>query len=138
MSNLFFEDFERLFQGLNKRVNERLPFYDFYKEEDGTYNLEIALAGFSKKDIEVEQQSNVLVISANPKCSMSKAYLHKGISRRPIKLKFPMEVNWELKSVSFLNGILKFQLVTPETALPKKIEISTPTDDLEEGVVVNE
>lgn len=131
MVNQFWEDFDNIFRNFNHRVNERLPHFDLYKDDEGKLTLEIAMAGFRKDEIDVEQASHVLIITANPaplrKVRESvRKYLHTGLSRRPVKLQFPMDINWELKQVSFCDGILKFEIQTQEVNVPKKIAITSP------------
>jgi molecular chaperone IbpA len=107
-------------------VKDRIPYpkYNLVKADDGSFSLEIAVAGFKKEDLDVEQRNNTLVIEGKSR-EEARSYIHKGISSKPFKLLFPLSVDWKLKQVSLLDGILKFTFMTACQERSEKIAIQT-------------
>lgn len=103
------------------------PPYNIKKIEKNSYVLELAIAGFSKSDIDIELNDGCLTISGSTKPDDSKAeFLHKGIADRSFKRKFELADSVEIKSADMVNGMLKLSLeyIIPDNKKPKKIEIN--------------
>ena len=45
-----------------RKPTAAFPFYNIVKTGDTTYNIEVALAGYTKKDIKVDYADNLLTI----------------------------------------------------------------------------
>ena len=59
--------------------NKNYPPYNLIKHDAANYEIEIALAGFKKDEIEVSTESNILrVASKDTKTDPNVEYLHKG------------------------------------------------------------
>ena len=61
------------------------PPYNIVKTGENTYDIELALAGFNKKDIEVEYKENVLVVKSKKQEEAKDEdgnIIHRGISKR--------------------------------------------------------
>ena len=122
--------FDRL-ELFNTALSKAVPGYPPYnikKTEKNFYVLELAVAGFSKEDIDIELTDGSLTVSASAKTSDSKEeFLHKGIADRSFKRKFELADNVEIRNVDLVNGMLKISLeyVVPDNKKPKKIEINT-------------
>jgi molecular chaperone IbpA len=88
------------------------PPYNVLDGHDGRTLLEVALAGFSGKDIEVTTERNVLTVSAK-KAPLDKErkYSHKGISYRTFSRNWQMADDVEVEDVKFEDGLLKVLLV---------------------------
>ena len=123
-----FDPFAEHFKAL-EFVKERIPYpkYNLVRSEDGSFSLEIAVAGFSKEELEVEQRNNTLLIEGKSRAE-AREYIHKGISTKPFKLLFPLSVDWKLKQVNLLDGILKFTFMTSQAEQAQKIHIQTIPD----------
>lgn len=119
-----FDPFADHLRSMNELVKSVYPKYNLVKNEDGSFSLEIAVAGFRKEDLSVEQRNNTLLIEGKS-ASELRTYLHKGISTKPFRLMFPLSVDWKLKTASLFDGILKFTFVTREAEKSQKIEITT-------------
>ncbi len=130
-----FDPFADHLRAMDNLVKAVYPKYDLVRNEDGSFSLEIAVAGFKKEDISVEQKNNALLIEGKGSKEL-RSYLHKGISTKPFKLMFPLSVDWKLKSASLFDGILKFTFIMKEAEKSEKIEIKTTTEQslLEEKV----
>ena len=85
--------------------------------------MEVALAGFSGGDIEVETERNVLTVSARKApADKERKYSHKGISYRTFSRNWQMADDVEVEDVKFVDGLLTITLVKqlPEKQKRKK------------------
>lgn len=109
------------------------PPYNIKKVDDNKYTIELAVAGFSKTDIDIELKDGTLVVSGSSKNDDSVAqYLHKGIADRSFSRQFQLADTIEVKNADLINGMLKIWLenTIPESKKPKKIDINgTKTGD---------
>jgi molecular chaperone IbpA len=107
--------FDRMFDKLfdENVVTTNYPPYNIVKTSDEKYAIEIAIAGFSKKDIEIETKENTLVIKTTDKKDDEEdktEYLHKGISARSFKRSFSLADDVVVKGATFENGLLIIDL----------------------------
>ena len=122
-----FDHFERMFDNdtlMTPSVN--YPPYNIVKTGDFTYNIEVALAGFSKKDIEVNYADNTLTIkSIHEKEEDKEGVLHKGISKRHFTRSFTIAEDVEVKGAELKDGLLQVELekIIPESKKPRTIDI---------------
>ena len=94
------------------------PPYNVINGSDGRTILELALAGFSRGDIQVETERNVLKISAQKTpADKEKQYQHKGISQRSFSKSWQMSDDVEVETVAFEDGLLS---ITLKKELPEK------------------
>lgn len=106
------------------------PPFNLKKVEENKYVIEMAVAGFSKHDIELTLEDNKLLIkggtSVDTKSEGNEAYLHKGIADRGFTRQFTLADNVEIHNANLVNGMLKIWLehVIPESKKPKKIDIT--------------
>ena len=124
--------FERQFNRLNDYITHQhqstgFPPYNIQKVEDFKYEIEMALAGFDKKDIEVELADGVLTIRSVKESSdeSDEWTLHRGISYRKFNRKFTLADDIVVNDAKLENGLLTISLeqVIPEEKKPKLIEI---------------
>lgn len=96
------------------------------------YLIEMAVAGFSKSDIDVELKKNTLEVtgqSGNPledDVSQQVQWIHRGIAKRGFNHKFKIADNVEVKSAELTDGMLCILLeeFVPEEQKPKKISLN--------------
>lgn len=119
-----FDPFAENLRSLSNLASNCYPKYNLIKNGDGSWALEIAVAGFSKDNLLVEERNNTLIIEGKSK-EATKQYLHKGISTKPFKLMFPISINWQLKRASLFDGILTFTFVDRDVKENKTVEIIT-------------
>ena len=128
-----FELFEQMFQGdLNKRHQQaNYPPYNIEKTGDFTYHIQLALAGFTKKDVIIKYADNELTISSNDeKGKDNPVYqehmVHKGISKRKFTKTFTLADDIEIKSAELKDGLLTVSLekIVTENKKPREIKIS--------------
>ena len=111
----FDETFNRLEALAGSRDN--YPPHNVVNGSDGRTILELALAGFSRGDIQVETERNVLTVSANKSSKEEKQYQHKGISQRSFSKNWQMGDDVEVEKVDFEDGLLS---ITLKKELPEK------------------
>lgn len=101
------------------------PPYNLIKIDEDNYMVELALAGFKKEDITVEQEKNVLTIKGSSESSEENSYIHKGIGSRSFTRTFSLSEFMEVAGVMMADGVLKVLVVrnVPEEAKPKSFDI---------------
>jgi len=120
--------FEKLFDQLEEFIyhSKKLPSYPPYniKRNGDKFTIEMALAGFSKDDIEVTVTEDMLTVSSNKENS-KKDELYKGISDRKFTRNFSMADDIVVKNVKLKDGLLTIELEReiPEEKKPRKIKI---------------
>ena len=105
------------------------PPFNLKKTSDNKYVIEMAVAGFSKQDIEITLEDKKLFIKGNATADTKEdadKYLHMGIANRAFTRQFTLADNVVIDNAEMLNGILKIWLdhIIPEDKKPKKIEIT--------------
>ena len=119
--------FDRMFDSLNEvsRINtSNFPPYNIRKLKEGKYQVEMALAGFSKSDINCELQDGILTIEAKQEKD-SDNLIHQGIASRSVLRKFTLSEYIKVEDADFKDGILKIKLYQdlPEEKKPRTIKI---------------
>ena len=122
--------YDRVFDQLQKYVQNNVqssgfPPYNIQKGGDYNYTIEIALAGFSKDDIEVEVADNTLSVRSDKKVDVDDYAIHRGISYRRFDRKFTLADDIVVTGASLENGLLRIDLerVIPEEKKPRLIEV---------------
>ena len=120
--------FDRLFQQLQAQsvVNQQnYPPYNIVKVDDENFVIELAIAGFDKKEVNVELEKNVLKIEGKSKDD-DKDFIHKGLASRSFERQFTLADDVEVSGGKLENGVLKVEIkrVIPEEDKPVKIKIS--------------
>jgi molecular chaperone IbpA len=118
------KDLEKLGERVIKNTGN-FPPYNVIKEDDDTFIIEFAVAGFSKDDITVKQEKNALIIEGEIEENEEKKYVHKGIATRSFSRAFALAEYVEVIDAGFKNGILSITLerILPEEEQPKTIKI---------------
>jgi molecular chaperone IbpA len=120
--------FDRLFDlmnGVQLPDNDGYPPYDILRLADDTYRISLALAGFSKDDITITAQQNLLTVAGRRAQAGEREYLYQGIASRPFERQFNLADYVEVTRASFDHGLLQIDLVRklPEAMKPRRIEI---------------
>ena len=123
--------YEKILDNLSRYVDNNVtstgfPPYNIRKEGDFNYVIEMALAGFSKEDIEVEVVEGTLSVRSDKK-DMSNAAdnVYRGISFRKFNRKFTLADDIVVNDASLENGMLTINLerIIPEERKPRLIEV---------------
>ena len=104
------------------------PPYNIVKTGENTYDVELALAGFNKKDIEVEYKENLLTVKSKKQEETKDEdgnIIHRGISKRMFSKSFTIANDVEVKGAELKDGLLKISMerIIPEHKTAKSIEI---------------
>ena len=105
------------------------PPYNIRKVDDYIYVIEIALAGFSERNIEVEVADGVLSVrSKEDKDTVETEYVHRGIARRAFSRTWTLSDDMIVNGAEFQNGLLNINLekVVPDEKKPRIIPITIP------------
>ena len=125
-----FDHFERMMDdhNFNEMVRYNYPPYNIVKTGDYTYNIELALAGFNKKDIDITMEDGMLNIKSVVEATKDKdedGVIHKGIAKRYFSKSFTIAEDVEVKGAELKDGLLKVSLerIVPESKKPRTISI---------------
>ena len=104
------------------------PPYNIVKVKDNHYNIEVALAGYNKKDIEVNYENNMLTIKTADQKSEDKKEgenIYKGIAQRMFKKSFTIADDCKVTGAELKDGLLKVSLekIIPEHKKARTINI---------------
>ncbi len=104
------------------------PPYNIVKTGENTYDVELALAGFNKKDIEVEYKENLLTVKSKKEEETKDEdgnVIHRGISKRMFSKSFTIANDVEVKGAELKDGLLKVSMerIIPEHKKAKLIDI---------------
>lgn len=129
-----FVGFDTLFDELNALADRKEPNYPAYniaKDDEENYRIEVALAGFSQSDINIQTEKGILTIEAN-KSEENGNYIHQGIAKRAFSKMFRLAEYMKVKDAQFIDGILTVCLhkEIPDADRPQKIEINTKAKKL--------
>jgi len=113
----------RIFEEIQPKNDKAFPKVNV-SETDENYEIDIAIAGFNKDDIDLELDNNYMIIKAN--CSTesideNKKYLRKEISSRSFKrvIGFPETIDEDKITCSYKDGIVN-------CVVPKKEPVTKP------------
>ena len=122
--------YDRIFDHLSRYVDNNttstgFPPYNIRKEGDYNYTIEMALAGFGKKDIEVEVTEGTLSVRSVKENAEDDSTVYRGISYRKFDRKFTVADDVLVNGASLENGMLTIDLerVVPEEKKPRIIAV---------------
>ncbi len=135
-----FKDFDKFFVGFDDQFNRlakmhddltknvpNYPPFNIKKVEENKYVIEMAVAGFSKQELELEFVDDKLIVKGKAnEDNAALEWLHKGIASRNFTHTFALNDQVEIKGAELINGMLKIALerIIPEHKKPQKIDIS--------------
>jgi len=104
------------------------PPYNINKTGEYTYDIEVALAGFGKKDIDVEYKDSVITIKSIHETKADDTddgVLYRGISKRHFTKSFTIADDVEVKGAELKDGLLRISLerIIPESKKARTIEV---------------
>ena len=125
-----FDHFERMFEDdFTSFSAPSFPYYNIVKQGKNKYDIEVALAGYSKDDIEVGLENGVLSIKSKKEDKSEEKedgeVIHKGIAKRYFSKAFTIADDVEVKGAELKDGLLKVSLerIVPEHKQPRTIEV---------------
>ena len=138
-----FKDFDKFFVGYDDQINRmtklhddltknipNYPPYNIRKNNENSYTIELAVAGFGESEIDITIDGGKLVIKGNVDAktdSLEDNFLFKGIATRAFTRAFAIDDHVEVKNAELFNGMLKIALerLVPEEKQPKKIPVKS-------------
>ena len=125
-----FDQFESMLGNGGLSTQSNYPPYNIRKTGKDNYSIEVALAGFSKKDVEVEFEDNLLTVRTKPvnkseENNMGGEIIHKGISQRQFARSFTIADDVKVNGAQLKDGLLTIscERIIPEHKKKKLIEI---------------
>ena len=124
----FFIGFNRELVRLNtahKTNSQTYPPYDLHKLDEDTYRISLAIAGFSKEDINLSVDNGTLIIKGEIVEVVDAEIVHKGIAGRKFTRTFALGEYMEVTGAEMKDGMLHINVdrVIPEDKKPKTIKI---------------
>lgn len=121
----FNRELDRLSSVHQAATRQTYPPYDVLKLDEDTYQVSIAVAGFTKNDIEVSVEDNTLIVKGEILEVTDGEYLHKGIASRKFTRTFALGEYMEVASAEIKDGMLHINVdrIVPEEKKPKTIKI---------------
>ena len=125
-----FDEFDRMLES-SERYNSNYPPYNINRVGENEYKIEIALAGYSRDDIELELKENTLTLTVRNKQKEkvingdNNGVIHKGISTRQFERAFTVSEDIKVKNAELKNGLLNIDLerIVPEEKKARLIDI---------------
>ena len=121
-------DIESIMQNSVETVSDKFPPHNIIKVNDTDYMVELAIAGFDEKEIDITVKDGLMTVKGEKQQTDNEvSYLHKGIGTRSFSKTIRLADTIEVQGAAFKNGILSIGLenIIPESKKPKKIEIGT-------------
>ena len=125
-----FDQFENMLGNGNLTSQSNYPPYNIRKTGKDNYSIEVALAGFSKKDVEVEFEDNLLTVrtkqvNKSDEKNEDGEIIHKGISQRQFARSFTIADDVKVNSAELKDGLLTVacERILPDHKKKRLIEI---------------
>ena len=123
-----YDDVFKHFETLLEHQQPNYPPYNIIKTGDYTHCVEVALAGYSKAEVEVIVEDKTLTIKSSDTPTTDKPkdnVIHKGIAKRAFKRVFTLADDVVVNDAVLKDGLLTVELerVVPEEKKPKVIKI---------------
>ena len=125
-----FDQFESMLGNGALSMQSNYPPYNIRRTGKDKYSIEVALAGFNKKDVEVEFEDKLLTVrtkqvNKSQKKNEDGEIIHKGISQRQFARSFTIADDVKVDGAELKDGLLTIacEKIVPEHKKKKLIEI---------------
>lgn len=128
---LGFDEIERLIDRATKTSADGYPPYNIERLGPGEghgerLRITLAVAGFSRGELDVSVEENQLVVRGKQKEDASRTYLHRGIAARQFQRAFVLADGIEVTGADLENGLLSIDLERPQPErIVRKVEIAS-------------
>jgi len=125
-----FDHFESMFNHNYDSISQpNYPPYNIVKTGKYNYDIQVALAGYGKKDVDVSFENSVLTIKSvkdkdEKEVEDNDGVLHKGIAKRMFSKSFTIAEDVEIKGAELKDGLL---VVSMERIIPEHKKARTIT-----------
>jgi molecular chaperone IbpA len=123
--------FDRVFDLLESAARtpqpDNWPPFDSVKVSDDHYRITMAVAGFTRDDLQISLQDNMLTVSGERRTDHIGEVLHRGIANRPFTRRFELAEHMQVVAADLRDGLLVIDLKReiPEALKPRQIPIGT-------------
>ena len=125
-----FDQFESMLGNGGMTMQSNYPPYNIRKTGKDNYSIEVALAGFNKKDVEVEFEDNILTvrtkqINKSEDQNVDGEIIHKGISQRQFARSFTIADDVKVNEAELKDGLLTIacERILPDHKKKRLIDI---------------
>ncbi len=121
--------FDRLFDLLENASRsgegDSYPPFDVEQSGDDAYRITVAVAGFTREEIDITSKPNSLVITGRKAQEAERKFLHRGIATRAFERQFQLADHVFVTGAELNDGLLRIDLKRelPEAVKPRKIAI---------------
>ena len=107
---------DRTIQNFWESTNSSYPPFNIIQENNHESSLEIALAGFKKKEVKVYTEHGKLIVEGKKEEKKDTEYVHRGMAQRSFNREWQLTEDVEIKTVTFEDGLLTVDLgkIVPE------------------------
>jgi len=107
---------DRTIQNFWESTNANYPPFNIIQENNHESTLEIALAGFKKKEVKVYTEHGKLIVEGKKEEKKENEYVHRGMAQRSFQRGWQLTDDVEIKEVTFEDGLLSIHLgkIVPE------------------------
>lgn len=144
-SSIGFENLNRLVDFATRGEGDSYPPYNIEKLGDGAYRISMAVAGFSRDELDITVQENVLIVvgrAGETPENGDREFLHRGIAKRAFERRFQLADVIKVTGAGYENGLLNIELVreVPEHKKPRRIAIDgvEPAETIEAAAVTDQ
>jgi molecular chaperone IbpA len=107
------------------------PPYNIERVDENAFAIEIAVAGFTEDDLEIETKEGLLTVAGKRgenEDGEGRNYLHRGIAQRSFIRRYQLADHVIVTGANLQHGVLRIDLIRelPEEKKPRKIEIGAP------------
>lgn len=128
-SAIGFDRFANALEMANRSDNGGYPPYNIELIDEDKYRISLAVAGFSKEELEIETKENRLTVSGGKAADAEgeRKFLHRGIANRGFERSFQLADYVRVSGANYENGLLHIDLKReiPEAMKPRRIEIGS-------------
>ena len=125
-----FDQFESMLGNGGMTMQSNYPPYNIRKTGKDNYSIEVALAGFNKKDVEVEFEDNILTVrtkhlNKSDDQNLDGEIIHKGISQRQFARSFTIADDVKVNGAELKDGLLTIacERILPDHKKKRLIDI---------------
>jgi len=135
-SSIGFENLNRLVDFATRGEGEAYPPYNIEKLAEDAYRISMAVAGFSRDELDITVQDNVLIVIGKTDAATDGAerqFLHRGIAKRAFERRFQLAETIKVTGAGYTDGLLNIDLKreVPEHKKPRRIAIDGQSEAIE-------
>ncbi len=124
--------FDSLFNNVEQRfanqINNNYPPYNIIKKGENSYELEVAVTGFSPDEVTVEVDQNQLIVKGERRRDdeLENQFIHRGLATRDFTRTWTLAEHMEVDQGSIKNGVLRIEIkrIIPESLKPRLVKIT--------------